>query len=155
VKNSSEREDYDPSLQPPQLSFYPFIFKSRRNLDYDKADSIRSALQRKGIKIDDSMSRWWLQEGVPASLSAAKGDGHWARAAMKQDWVCVEGAESVDSDFIEALLQRREEKRRAKDFATADALYMELKDLGIVVNDSNKTWRVWSEVDGVRPMKLD
>jgi len=27
--------------------------------------------------------------------------------------------------------------------------------LGIVVNDSNKTWRVWSEVDGVRPMKLD
>ena len=39
-----------------------------------------------------------------------------------------------------------------KDFAAADAVYAELKNLGIVVNDNTKTWRMWSETSGLRPM---
>lgn len=126
---------------------------TRRNQDYDKADAIRSALQKKGIKVDDSSSRWWLQAGVPGSLSAAKGSGHWAsKEAASRDWLCVEGAAFVDAAAAEALLARREAARLAKDFGAADAVYVELKNLGVVVNDNNKTWRVWSETSGLRPM---
>ena len=124
---------------------------ARRNQEYDKADAIRSALQKKGIKVDDSTSRWWLQAGVPTSVSAAKGTGHWASKEAK-DWVCVEGAELVNAELVAALLARRGAARAAKDFAAADAVYAELKNLRIVVNDNTKTWRVWSETSGLRPM---
>jgi cysteinyl-tRNA synthetase len=55
----------------------------------------------------------------------------------------VEREEALPKE-AEALIQKREEARKAKDWATADALRLRLKDMGVVVEDTPQgvRWRL-------------
>jgi len=43
---------------------------------------------------------------------------------------------SVDAAAIEALIERRRSAKQARDFAAADAIRVELKDMGVVIEDT-------------------
>ena len=42
---------------------------------------------------------------------------------------------------MEALLARRVDAKKARDFDTADALQKEILALGVYLNDNERTWR--------------
>jgi cysteinyl-tRNA synthetase len=52
-------------------------------------------------------------------------------------------AEAVDASAVEALIAKRTERRKARDFAAADAIRAELAGLGVVLEDgpAGTTWR--------------
>jgi cysteinyl-tRNA synthetase len=53
--------------------------------------------------------------------------------------------EAIDADVVEALLEERQAARAAKDFARSDAIRDQLKELGVVIEDSAQGTR-WSVV---------
>jgi len=62
--------------------------------------------------------------------------------------VVDESSSKVARDLVSILLQQREEARKAKDFAAADAIRAQLDSVGVIVEDkpSGPTWRLKSQV---------
>jgi cysteinyl-tRNA synthetase len=60
-----------------------------------------------------------------------------------EEWFVGQGEGELSSDDIEALIEKRNVARAAKDFATADAVRDELASAGIKIEDgaSGTTWR--------------
>ncbi len=58
-------------------------------------------------------------------------------------WVPAKQEQGLSESEIEALIQKRADARKAKDFATADAVRKELADKGIVIEDtpSGTQWK--------------
>ncbi len=61
------------------------------------------------------------------------------------DWFSA-GTEDSDSIRIEALIEKRNQARAARDFAAADAIRNELTDMGVVLEDSDGVTR-WRRKD--------
>jgi cysteinyl-tRNA synthetase len=59
------------------------------------------------------------------------------------EWFEAAGADDVDADAIDSLVQRRTEARNTKDFAEADRIRDELLEMGVVIEDSadGPRWR--------------
>jgi cysteinyl-tRNA synthetase len=55
-----------------------------------------------------------------------------------------DGGEGIDSALVEALIQKRAQARHRKDWARADEVRNQLKEMGVVVEDSPQgtTWRL-------------
>ena len=51
-----------------------------------------------------------------------------------------DGKHSVDNDKVSFLLMDREQARLDKDFKTADAIREQLEELGVTINDAERTW---------------
>lgn len=109
----------------------------RQKGDFAAADSIRTALQKRGIKIDDRRKLWWLMPGVPASLAEEKGDGNWTKGA----WKCTLPSEDgIDVATVRRLLAKRDRLREDRDFEAADELLTEITEMGIQFDDKRRTW---------------
>jgi cysteinyl-tRNA synthetase len=94
-------------------------------------DVRRRTLERLGKDLAVASRELGLLEADPATWLAA----HRARRCT---------ARKIDAAQVDALLEKRAEARRQKDFAAADGLRDQLKQLGIEVMDTPRgpTWRV-------------
>jgi cysteinyl-tRNA synthetase len=93
---------------------------------------------------------WGLLKDGPATPEALAAVFDMDRVlALGLEDACKEGAKAdneVDGDLkkeIEDLISKRAEAKKAKDFATADSIRQNLKDRGIILEDSpaGTTWR--------------
>ena len=93
---------------------------AKKARDFDAADALQAELQAMGVLINDRQRTWQSAEGGPALKGSLP--------------------ESVDRAAAEALLARRMEAKKVKDFETADALQEELTAMGLWVDDKKQVW---------------
>lgn len=118
----------------------------RRSRDYDGADAIREELRtRFKVIIDDREKMWWVDDGSGARTGrgadrAQRGD----RGAREQfGYERTGNMGQADTSAIEALLVKRDELRRLRDYDGADTVRDELRfDYNVIVDDREKSWWV-------------
>ena len=102
----------------------------RKRRDFVGADEIRDDLREVfGVTVDDKDRMWYVGERRPVS---ARDMGNEAPAWMTKAWERVAGSddelvvEHFDEASVVELLAERDAAREARDFETADRLYMKL-----------------------------
>eukprot|EP00316_Scyphosphaera_apsteinii_P008827 CAMPEP_0119318530 /NCGR_PEP_ID=MMETSP1333-20130426/46707_1 /TAXON_ID=418940 /ORGANISM="Scyphosphaera apsteinii, Strain RCC1455" /LENGTH=461 /DNA_ID=CAMNT_0007324725 /DNA_START=102 /DNA_END=1487 /DNA_ORIENTATION=+ len=121
-------------LQPAILAEINTILARRLRAklarDFETSDRCLRQLESEfGVHVNDE-TRQWRADGLSFERLwkkiDAEGDGEW-----------------VDEDEILALIAERAERRKARDFDSADEILNELyTDHGVVISDKTFTWRV-------------
>ena len=108
---------------------------AKKAREYDTADALQAELLEMGVWLDDK-ARTWTATRKTTSTYTLVGDP----------------PEGADLEAIAALLAKRVEAKRAKDFEAADALQSQLITLGAYPNDRSKTWEAakWTKNPGAR-----
>lgn len=96
---------------------------ARRDKDWATADSLREQLRRHGVEIQDKERLW----------RCAK-DGR--RGTIGNDVTCT-----LSDAEIAALVLKREDARKAKDFEAADVTRSQLREKGVELFDKDNYWR--------------
>ena len=116
----------------------------RRSRNFDGADAIRDELRFElGVIVDDREQTWWVDNGNGDVYGGARARGGARSRGDRRDGPAGgrDGVDDTMSAQIEAMLQERDELRRQRDFAGADAIRDELRDtLKVVIDDRRKTW---------------
>ena len=109
---------------------------AKKNKDFALADEIQDELLAKGVRIFDSKRAWGAIRVEPKAFE-------------------LKGAapEGVDVAVVEAMLAKRVDAKKVKDWATSDELQGELLKMGVYVNDKTRTWEEarWVKADGKKP----
>ena len=94
---------------------------------FEEADVHYNELKEKyNVSVYDGRTKSWRADG-----------GNWAPAGDKR----AEGdVGEVDMAAVTKLLEARIDARRKRDYAAADSLRKDLQDLGIFVDDKERTW---------------
>ncbi len=104
------------------------------DLNTPKAIAVLHSLLSALNKADDAAGQAEIKKRLIASAHMLgllyKDPEEWFRAGTAAD------AQGVGEAEIEALIQKRADARKAKDFATADAVRKELADKGVVIEDT-------------------
>ena len=71
----------------------------------------------------------------------------WSKAKNPSGGFSLKGSapEGVDVAAVEAMLEKRREAKKAKDFGAADDIQEELLAMGVFVNDKERTWMAKKE----------
>ena len=104
------------------------------DLNTPKAIAVLHSLLSALNKADDAAGQAEIKKRLIASAHMLgllyKDPEKWFRAGTAAD------AQGLGEAEIEALIQKRADARKAKDFATADAVRKELADKGVVIEDT-------------------
>ncbi len=104
------------------------------DLNTPKAIAVLHSLLSALNKADDAAGQAEIKKRLIASAHMLgllyKDPEKWFRAGTAAD------AQGLGEAEIEALIQKRADARKAKDFATADAVRRELADKGVVIEDT-------------------
>ena len=104
------------------------------DLNTPKAIAVLHSLLSALNKADDAAEQAEIKKRLIASAHMLgllyKDPEEWFRAGTVAD------AQGLGEAEIEALIQKRADARKAKDFATADAVRKELADKGVVIEDT-------------------
>jgi len=94
---------------------------AKKNKDFALADEIQDELLAKGVRIFDSKRAWGAIRVEPKAFE-------------------LKGAapEGVDVAVVEAMLAKRVDAKKVKDWATSDELQGELLKMGVYVNDKTR-----------------
>jgi len=96
---------------------------ARSMKDFAKSDKLRDELAALGIDVFDKDKMWRSQDGRCGVIIGYRGDA---------------GPSDIE---ISTLVVQREKARKAADYATADLIRSELKEVGVEIFDRDKTWR--------------
>ena len=94
--------------------------------DFDRADAILAELRELSVEVNDGRKEW-RADGVPFGQEPFRRVG---RQAPPED---------VEARAAE-LIERRKEAKKERDYETADELRSQLSDLGVAINDKQRTW---------------
>jgi hypothetical protein len=116
--------------------------RAKRNRDYEVADAIRDDLLAElGVHVDDQRRVWW-PDG--AKLVVAPVDRAFGLSPPTQQSPWTMGGDdkvSMDDSQVLRLLDARDAARRARDFALADDLMLQLRELGVAyADDRARQW---------------
>jgi cysteinyl-tRNA synthetase len=118
----------------------------RQSRDYEGADAIREELRtRFKVIIDDREKMWWVDDGSGARTGRGADRGRRGdRGSRDQvEYTRLGSTGDVDASAIEALLAKRDELRRLRDYDGADTVRDELRfDYNVIVDDREKSWWV-------------
>lgn len=111
---------------------------ARQARRFSESDAIRDELRAVGIELYDKDKEWKAKDGRKGKLFTAG------------------PTECVLSDMeIQDRINEREEARKNKDWAQADALRDELRIMGVELEDRTSTWRTSGGRDGKYSMAPD
>ena len=100
--------------------------QARAQRNFAVADRIRDQLRSRSIALDDALSTWSSPDGrggkYPPGTTALAGP-------------------PLSAEEISALVAQREQARRNRDYAAADALRTRLRTSGVDILDREKLWR--------------
>jgi len=96
---------------------------AKKATDFALADEIQDELTALGVRVFDSKRTWSAMRGEPKAFSL-KGPP----------------PEGVDVAEVEAMLAKRVTAKKARDYEMSDALQAELLQMGVYVNDKQRTW---------------
>lgn len=101
--------------------------EAKMSRSFEEADVHYNELKEKyNVSVYDGRTKSWRADG-----------GNWAPPGYKR----AEGdAGEVDMAAVTKLLEARIDARRKRDYAAADSLRKDLQDLGIFVDDKERTW---------------
>ena len=99
----------------------------RRERRFEEADVHYNDLKEKyNVSVYDGRTKSWRADG-----------GNWAPPGYKR----AEGdVGEVDMPAVTKLLEARIDARRKRDYTAADTLRKDLQDMGIFVDDKERTW---------------
>jgi len=91
--------------------------------DFEQADVLQAQLLEMGVYVNDKQRTWETAKAPNGgyTLTGAAPDG-------------------VDVDAVNAILAKRRDAKKAKDFASADEMQAELSAMGVWVDDKKRTW---------------
>lgn len=131
--------------------------QARLAKDFAAADSFRAQLQSAGVSVLDKTSTWTavdgrsgriptfteveLRQGGPPGRDVAQGSQRGRSAGPA-------GHTKADIDYLVVL---REQARREKDFALADAIRDRLAGAGVTLDDRTSTWQTSGGMSGRIP----
>jgi len=101
--------------------------EAKKARDFETADALQEEITALGVYLNDN-EHWWR---VGKTRKASADD-------YKLEGTLPEG---FDAAPVEALLARRVDAKKARDFETADALQKEVLALGVYLNDDARSWR--------------
>lgn len=112
--------------------------RAKLSRDFELADQLKDELRVMGVRVDDGDKRW--RGGVDPGES-------YATAAHSPRYTRIDSGDmlatqEVDLDEVERLIDTRHQARRRKYWKKADELLDELILMGIVVDDTARTWRL-------------
>ena len=115
------------SMRPPLPCSLFLTLPPRRERRFEEADVHYNELKEKyNVSVYDGRTKSWRADG-----------GNWAPPGYKR----AEGdVGEVDMDAVTKLLEARIDARRKRDYAAADSLRNDLQNLGIFVDDKERTW---------------
>lgn len=96
---------------------------AKKERDFETADELQAELLAMGIYVNDKQRKWEKAKAASGGFSL--------------DGPVPEG---VDEAVVAAMLEKRREAKRAKEFDAADQMQSELLAMGVWVNDKTKTW---------------
>lgn len=105
--------------------------------DFESADAIQAQLSAIGVYLDDR-KRTWEAARAPNGGFTLKG----------------QPPEGVDVSAVEAILAKRRDAKKSKDFEAADELQAELLAMGVYVDDKKRTWSAARQAAQQRGFKL-
>ena len=109
-------------------------FEASMEDDFNTADAVSAVFEL--VK--------YINTQVTEDSSRALAEGFYQKLLMLCDilGIIIERKEEVLDEEIEALIAARQEARKAKDFAKADEIRDQLKDMGILLKDTREgvTW---------------
>ncbi len=115
--------------------------RARGDRDFAKADEIRDELLEKNIIVDDNKRIWYVGK---FSRSQRRGisNGNTYIPYVRRGG----GDVSVDQvNEIDSLIKTRDEHKRNKQYADADAIRdILLNEFGVQVDDTNRQWHIYS-----------
>lgn len=97
--------------------------EAKKARDFDGADELRGQLRTLGVYVDDRTRTW----------EAAK----QASGGYKLQGSPPAG---IDLPAVEALLTKRREAKKAREFGKADEMQQELLAMGVWIDDRERTW---------------
>mmetsp|Transcript_64081 Transcript_64081/g.128828 ORF Transcript_64081/g.128828 Transcript_64081/m.128828 type:complete len:412 (+) Transcript_64081:3-1238(+) len=106
----------------------------RKEKDWQAADGVREELRGCGIEVYDKEKEW----------RSYLGDGRKGPIVGEGVAACC----SLSAPEVQALVGKREEARRAKDFSLGDSIREQLRVLGVDLLDKERTWRANSGLRG-------
>jgi hypothetical protein len=133
----------------------------RKARDFEGADALRQGLWEAGVRVDDKRREWScmrsgrtgpIESLVESWLGGANDEMRGGRRGGRGDERRGDGGrgggggggggggEMPEVEIKEALV-RREQLRKARDFAGADAVREELWEAGVKVDDGRQEWR--------------
>lgn len=110
----------------------------RRVRNYAKADAIRAELSQMGVIVNDE-DLVWECDPVAAAVDGQAYIGRGSRSYTRDPSCLAE----LDEDFVakvEKLIDERQDLRRQRDYAAADATKAELWEMGVSVLDKHHMW---------------
>lgn len=118
-----------------------FLEALEDDLNTPRAMAALFDIARRANKAEDEAERRRL-----AAVLVASGGVMGLLQQDPEDWFAAGADELPDAEAIEALLERRQAARKARDFAEADRIRDELEAQGIVIEDGpdGTRWRVAS-----------
>jgi cysteinyl-tRNA synthetase len=111
--------------------------------DFDKADQMQEELKALGLYVDDKKMTW----------GQSKNDASKGKVEPKTFSLVGPSPEGVDVEAVEAILAKRVQAKKAREFEASDALQAELLKMGVYVNDKKRTWEEakWVKAGGKKP----
>ena len=119
--------------------------------DFAQADALRDQLVKEhGVEVNDRSRKWvWCDPSVGHPFAPLK--GALTNALVQGDATAADSADGSGSgddggsgvllEEVNALLKKRYEAKRARDFRGADAAQDELRAKGVEVDDFEYSWR--------------
>jgi cysteinyl-tRNA synthetase len=117
---------------------------------FDEVLDVLDRSARSGLITREQAASWLDSETLAAKAGHLK---HWAEAPDREQlWEMIEAGqlpmfedlapiEQMDAETIELFVAIRQNARKAKDFATADAIRDELKKRGVQIEDTPQGFR--------------
>lgn len=115
-------------------NFGSFATKDEKDVDYERADSIREELRTCGVHIDDRAKVW-------------RADGKSFVNEFGHSYVRVGGpideskCDLSETEIHNLIRERMECKQITRDYERGDHIYEELVQSGIFIDDINTLWR--------------
>merc|ERR1712087_1083974 len=107
--------------------------EAKRSNDYQTADVLRDKLRELGVEVLDRERQWWVIGGG-GRPRYGPGSHDYRRIGLDDD------ENQIDEGHVNQLLAERLQARITRDFVTADRLRDKLRDIGVEVDDKEKTW---------------